>query len=300
MEGYRHLARYTTHLRPIRSRGYSKQLPGCHQDTAVRGGQIISREVLWIKFDQLSQLPAATHPVHAQRAPAQRTKTHGGGAMSELVLGSMTAISSCLSGLHISSCIDGYIHLIAQPLFALVMLGYAQKVFHDLQGRGLGNSACGETDILLASGDEPQTNRLYGMTVLGPACIMWICGFTFTYAKGGSYLTNNPAACANCHVMREQYDDWSKSSHRAVATCNDCHTPANVLGKYATKISNGFKHSYYFTVGGFPEPIHIAISAFTILWFVPRTWLNRRCAWRSESLLCALPQFRRTSALTMR
>src|SRR5215813_15088414 len=76
--------------------------------------------------------------------------------------------------------------------------------------------------------------------------------YTFIYAKGGSYLTNNPAACANCHVMREQYDDWSKSSHRAVATCNDCHTPPNVLGKYATKISNGFKHSYYFTVGGFP------------------------------------------------
>ncbi len=91
-----------------------------------------------------------------------------------------------------------------------------------------------------------------------------ICGFTFTYAKGGSYLTNNPAACANCHVMREQYDDWSKSSHRAVATCNDCHTPANVLGKYATKTSNGFKHSYYFTVGGFPEPIHIAPGSLHI------------------------------------
>ena len=64
-----------------------------------------------------------------------------------------------------------------------------------------------------------------------------ICGFTFTYAKGGSYLTNNPAACANCHVMREQYDDWSKSSHRAVATCNDCHTPgyAEAAGKVPEK-----------------------------------------------------------------
>jgi cytochrome c nitrite reductase small subunit len=91
-----------------------------------------------------------------------------------------------------------------------------------------------------------------------------ICGFTFTYAKGGSYLTNNPAACANCHVMQEQYDGWSKSSHRAVATCNDCHTPANVIGKYATKMSNGFKHSYYFTVGGFPEPIHIAPGSLHI------------------------------------
>jgi cytochrome c nitrite reductase small subunit len=27
-------------------------------------------------------------------------------------------------------------------------------------------------------------------------------GCTFIYAKGYSYLTNNPAACANCHVMQ--------------------------------------------------------------------------------------------------
>ena len=91
-----------------------------------------------------------------------------------------------------------------------------------------------------------------------------ICGFTFIYAQGGSYLTDNPAACANCHVMQEQYDGWSKSSHRAVATCNDCHTPANVIGKYATKMSNGFKHSYHFTVGGFPEPIRIAPGSLHI------------------------------------
>jgi hypothetical protein len=57
-------------------------------------------------------------------------------------------------------------------------------------------------------------------------------GYTFIYSKGYSYLTNNPAACANCHVMRAQYDAWLKSSHRSAATCNDCHTPHNVLGKY--------------------------------------------------------------------
>ena len=26
--------------------------------------------------------------------------------------------------------------------------------------------------------------------------------YTFAYAKGWSYLTDNPASCANCHVMR--------------------------------------------------------------------------------------------------
>jgi cytochrome c nitrite reductase small subunit len=81
--------------------------------------------------------------------------------------------------------------------------------------------------------------------------------YTFVYAKGASYLMNNPASCANCHVMNEQYDGWLKSSHRAVATCNDCHTPASFLGKYVTKASNGFWHSFYFTTGSFHEPIQI-------------------------------------------
>jgi cytochrome c nitrite reductase small subunit len=81
--------------------------------------------------------------------------------------------------------------------------------------------------------------------------------YTFVYAKGASYLTNDPAACANCHVMREQYDGWLKSSHRAVAVCNDCHTPPGLIGKYSTKARNGFWHSFYFTLGGFHEPIRI-------------------------------------------
>ncbi|MDZ4674000.1 MAG: cytochrome c nitrite reductase small subunit [Gemmatimonadota bacterium] len=85
--------------------------------------------------------------------------------------------------------------------------------------------------------------------------------FTFGYAKGGSYLTDDPAACANCHVMQDQYDAWIKSSHRAVATCNDCHTPHTTLGKYATKARNGFLHSVWFTLGGFPEPIRITAAS---------------------------------------
>jgi cytochrome c nitrite reductase small subunit len=82
-------------------------------------------------------------------------------------------------------------------------------------------------------------------------------GYTFIYAKGGSYLTNNPASCANCHIMTEQYDGWTRSSHHAVATCNDCHTPPGLVAKYATKASNGFWHSFYFTTGNFHEPIRI-------------------------------------------
>ncbi len=82
-------------------------------------------------------------------------------------------------------------------------------------------------------------------------------GYTFIYAKGGSYLTNDPGACANCHIMQEHYDAWIKSSHRAVAVCNDCHTPPGFIAKYATKASNGFWHSFAFTSGRFPDPLRI-------------------------------------------
>jgi cytochrome c nitrite reductase small subunit len=85
-----------------------------------------------------------------------------------------------------------------------------------------------------------------------------IGAYTFVYARGGSYLTNDPAACANCHVMREQLDGWAVGSHRAVAVCNDCHTPPGTVGKYATKALNGFWHSVAFTSGRFHEPIRIS------------------------------------------
>lgn len=81
--------------------------------------------------------------------------------------------------------------------------------------------------------------------------------YTFLYAEGGSYLTNDPAACANCHAMAEHFAGWMKSSHRHVAVCSDCHTPHNLVFKYATKASNGFWHSFAFTSGAFLDPIRI-------------------------------------------
>jgi cytochrome c nitrite reductase small subunit len=82
--------------------------------------------------------------------------------------------------------------------------------------------------------------------------------YTFWYGKGYSYMSNDPSSCANCHIMNEQYNGWQKASHHTAATCNDCHTPHNFFGKYYTKASNGFWHSYYFTLGGFHEPIQIS------------------------------------------
>lgn len=81
--------------------------------------------------------------------------------------------------------------------------------------------------------------------------------YTFVYAKGYSYMTNDPQACANCHIMQEHFSSWTKASHHSVATCNDCHTPAGFFGKYMTKASNGFWHSFAFTTGDYPDPLRI-------------------------------------------
>ncbi len=82
-------------------------------------------------------------------------------------------------------------------------------------------------------------------------------GFTFYYAEGLSYLSNDPKACINCHIMKSQYDNWLRSSHKSIATCNDCHTPAGFIGKYTSKASNGFWHSWAFTTGKYNDPIEI-------------------------------------------
>jgi cytochrome c nitrite reductase small subunit len=91
-----------------------------------------------------------------------------------------------------------------------------------------------------------------------------LMAFTFVYAKGQSYLSNDSKACANCHVMSDQYDQWTRSSHKAVAQCNDCHTPHDVVGKYMTKASNGFWHSFAFTTQEYPDNIRIKPSNLRI------------------------------------
>lgn len=85
-----------------------------------------------------------------------------------------------------------------------------------------------------------------------------LVGYTFVAARGYSYLTDDPAACANCHVMGDHLAAWRKSSHRAVATCNDCHAPHdNFVHQYAVKAENGFVHSLNFTTGRYPDPLRI-------------------------------------------
>ena len=101
------------------------------------------------------------------------------------------------------------------------------------------------------------TILLAAALALGLGSAAGVGAYTFSYAKGASYLSNDPRACANCHIMNDHLDAWTHSSHRALATCNDCHMPAGFIPKYFTKAEHGFFHSLAFTTGDFHQPIQI-------------------------------------------
>ena len=115
---------------------------------------------------------------------------------------------------------------------------------------------------------KPPRPRWESLLIIGISSAAGVAvglgGFTFVYAQGHSYLQSDPAACVNCHIMSDQYTAWYKSSHRSVAVCNDCHAPHDFIGKYMTKASNGFWHSFGFTTGRFPDPIRIKPSNLEI------------------------------------
>jgi cytochrome c nitrite reductase small subunit len=81
--------------------------------------------------------------------------------------------------------------------------------------------------------------------------------FTFGYAQGLSYFSSDPRACANCHIMNDQYASWQKGPHHGDAVCVDCHLPHTGVAKLMAKASNGYHHSKGFTLQDFHEPIMI-------------------------------------------
>lgn len=86
-----------------------------------------------------------------------------------------------------------------------------------------------------------------------------VVGLGFFMAKEASlvsYMSDDPQACVNCHVMTPMYNSWMHSSHRQWASCNDCHVPHNnVVNKYWFKAKDGLFHSSIFTARMEPEVI---------------------------------------------
>lgn len=73
-----------------------------------------------------------------------------------------------------------------------------------------------------------------------------------------SYLSDDPKACVNCHIMSPQYATWERGSHGRVTVCNDCHVPQdNFFRKYYFKASDGLRHATMFTFRMEPQVIQI-------------------------------------------
>ena len=104
-----------------------------------------------------------------------------------------------------------------------------------------------------------------------------IGAFTFVYAKGFSYLSSDPRACVNCHVMNEQYDaclslyrfagkgdvqkgfeavsgmpygnardlrdDQGRPLVQYPVACVDCHDPKTMLGETIDDARQGQLHA---------------------------------------------------------
>lgn len=103
----------------------------------------------------------------------------------------------------------------------------------------------------------PLSTRLLLVLCVALGMLLGVGGYTFSYAEGLSYLSSDPRACANCHIMQSQYDSWQKSSHHGTAACVDCHLPVNLPAKLMAKASNGYHHSKGFTFQDFKEPVRI-------------------------------------------
>lgn len=85
-----------------------------------------------------------------------------------------------------------------------------------------------------------------------------LAAMTFHVSRATSYLTDDPAACVNCHIMAPQYASWQHSSHARVTTCNDCHVPQdNFLRSYAFKAYDGLRHATMFTFKLEPQVIRM-------------------------------------------
>ena len=72
---------------------------------------------------------------------------------------------------------------------------------------------------LIASLWRGFTHAFAGWTGIALAGMMGVLlgvgVFTLQYSGVTSYLGDDPATCANCHAMQEEYEGWQRGSHHA-------------------------------------------------------------------------------------
>ena len=112
---------------------------------------------------------------------------------------------------------------------------------------------------MTVSDKETAVNKNRFFRFLIPALVgilIGLSGYVFYISKAHSYLSDDPKACVNCHIMKPEYATWSHSSHGRNTVCNDCHVPHNnVFRKYYFKANDGLRHATMFTFRMEPQVI---------------------------------------------
>ncbi len=102
----------------------------------------------------------------------------------------------------------------------------------------------------------PKQWLSYVMLSLAIIVGLWV--YLVYVSNAHSYLSDDPKACVNCHVMTSYYATWQHSSHARVTNCNDCHVPHNnAFNKYFFKAKDGLYHATIFTLRAEPQVIKI-------------------------------------------
>ncbi len=123
-----------------------------------------------------------------------------------------------------------------------------------------------------------QKNNLLGFFVVLLFVFVVAVLYTFYNANGFSYLSDDSAACNNCHIMNDVYYDYGKASHsrmvdgKVKATCNDCHVPHDsAVSKWVAKAKSGVGHAYAFTFNLDKLPQHLSANENT------KGWVQNNC-----------------------
>lgn len=113
---------------------------------------------------------------------------------------------------------------------------------------------------------QSLSNRCVIVLSICAGAILGLAGYIAYASNVTSYLTNDPSACTNCHVMSSYYATWSHSSHATRATCNDCHVPhPSVIAKYYFKAKDGLYHAAVFTAHAEPQVLRPRTASATVI-----------------------------------
>ncbi len=111
------------------------------------------------------------------------------------------------------------------------------------------------------------TRRVQIVALIFAGVFVGLTAYLFYMSKAYSYLSDNPAVCTNCHVMGPYYATWQHSSHKNVATCNDCHVPhTSIFAKYYFKAVDGLRHSYVFTMRKEPQRMQAIAASRAVIY----------------------------------